>query len=99
MAPLLRDGDYALARNVTRRSPIVPGDIGLIDHPRYGAVIKQIAEILPDGTARLRGLGALSASMADLGTVMPHRIRARLVRRIAPGGVHRIRTMPYTPTE
>ena len=75
MAPALRAGDYALFR---RRRRYNVGDTVLVDHPEFGLIVKQIAEIGATGL-ELKGTGPLSTSQARLGQLPFRRLKGRLV--------------------
>lgn len=99
MEPVLRHGDYAVAWDCGARRMPTRGDIVLVDHPRFGRVVKAVAARTPDGEWLLRGLSATSTPGNDLGPVSGDRVVARLVWRIGPeGGVERLpRRRPDLP--
>ncbi len=98
MTPLLDDGDYAVVRlGQSHRPPLQAGDVVLVDHPAYGAIVKCIGPPGPDGRVPLYGLSPESTSAEALGTVPPDRIRGRVRWRISPGGIARVRRPDLPP--
>ena len=67
MRPRYRDGDYLLISRYRCRKPR-PGDDVVFSHPDFGPLVKRIASI-ENGRLRLRGLNALSADQAVLGSL------------------------------
>ena len=75
MSPRLHDGQLKLFR---RKPTYKIGEIVLVDHPRYGLVIKQVAA-LTEMSVRLQGLNPNSVSEDSIGDVPLDRIAGRLV--------------------
>lgn len=75
MAPRIPAGSYALFR---RRPSYAVGDIVLVQHPRFGRIVKQ-AKTASEGRYALQGLAPESTSSEALGTVALSDILGRLV--------------------
>ena len=88
MAPTLADGDYVIGRRLSRRRPLRPGDIVVIDHPRYGRMVKRVATVDPDGSLTLKGDNAATVASVDIGRVQPKDVRNLVWFRVSPAGCH-----------
>lgn len=82
MAPTLSAGDYVWVRS---RAPL-PGEIVMVDHPRFGRIVKRLDE---DG--RLRGDGPNSTARAELGRIDDCQLIGTAVLAIRPSGIRRLR--------
>jgi hypothetical protein len=83
MHPVLRDGDYAILRRVHPPAGIDVGDIVLVNHPRFGLIIKTLRARIGADTVLLEGKSPTSATIDDLGPISICRVLAILVWRIA----------------
>lgn len=91
MEPVLRHGDYAVARDVVSKRMPAPEDVVLVDHPGLGRIVKAVADRLHNGRFRLRGLSAATTPADDIGPVDADRVVAHVVWRIgAEGRVERV---------
>lgn len=75
MSPRLHDGQLKLFR---RRPNYQVGEIVLVDHPRYGLVIKQIVA-LNSTSVRLKGLNPHSISEDSMGDIPVECVSGRLI--------------------
>lgn len=83
MEPGLTPGSFALFR---RSKHYKPNDVVLADHPRFGQIVKLIAELDPPNV-RLRGTSSASVSTEAMGPVPLSNIRGRLIWKAAnPAG-------------
>ena len=74
MEPILAAGDFALFQ---RKKAYRPGDVVLLDHPRFGRIVKEIVEIKADRVV-LRGISSASVSSEAMGQIPIHNIVGRL---------------------
>lgn len=81
MAPALPDTSYALFRRKRRFSV---GDIVLVDHPRFGMIVKTITRFTSDNRVGLAGLSLSSTSPAKLGVVPEAAVKGKLLLRHIP---------------
>ena len=90
MAPALQDGDYAVAKRLRTGEDLVVGDVVEIDHPDFGLIVKRVNEVLPR-QVRVGGEAARSIDADQIGPIARARITARLVWRVSPRGLSRIK--------
>lgn len=76
MKPRLPDGSFVLFRHA--RS-VRPGDIVLVQHPRYGLITKSVAKIYDDGRIAIEGLSPRSTSRKQLGLISRQALRGKLL--------------------
>ena len=83
MEPALRNGDYAILKRLKSPGNLDAGDIVLVNHPRFGLIIKAVRA--RDGAASvfLEGASAASTPRDELGSVGSQCVLATLVWRIA----------------
>ena len=86
MTPTLAPGDYLL---VTKARAIRAGFVVLVDHPKYGMIIKRIASVSGE-TISLEGDGPESTSTESLGQVACKNINGRARLAITPEGLKRL---------
>ena len=86
MAPTLTTGDYMI---VTKAWAMRPGFVVLVDHPKYGVIVKRVTSV-SGGTMELEGDGPESTSSAALGTIPQTYVRGRVRLVIAPKGLKRL---------
>jgi len=80
MEPLVPADSFAVFRP-TRRAK--PGDVVLVDHPRFGRIVKSIRDVDADGIS-LSGQSKFSVSTARLGKVRPDRVIGKMIHLIPP---------------
>lgn len=85
MAPTLMPGDYLIA---TKARAIRSGFVVLVDHPKYGTIVKRVASV-SDTFVTLEGDDPDSTSTEDMGQVDPENIRGRVRLAITPQGPRR----------
>ena len=90
MVPTLEHGDYVIGRRPSRRRPIQVGDVVVLHHPRYGAMVKRVHQTNTDGSFLVRGDGAATTASVDLGNIEQGWISRRVVWRISKQGLHRL---------
>lgn len=80
MARMLPDGSFALFRAARR---VRPGQTVLVQHPRFGRIVKQVTSCTDDGIG-LRGLNMKSTSAEDLGRVPLKAVEGVLLWSLKP---------------
>ena len=65
MTPTLMPGDYMI---ITKARSLRPGFVILVEHPKYGSIVKRIKSI-EDGQLSLEGDGVDSTSTEAMGIV------------------------------
>lgn len=93
MVPALEDGDYAVAERLRPGRDIAVGDVVEIRHPDFGPIVKRVKE-LRSGDLRVQGQARSSVESDQIGWVPRSRVTARLIWRVSPKGLYRIRTCP-----
>lgn len=83
MAPTLTPGDYLI---LTKARTFRSGFVVLVDHPKYGQIIKRISAVT-DSFVRLEGDGAESTSSGDMGDVSVSHIKGKAIWAITPKGI------------
>ena len=86
MTPTLAPGDYLL---VTKARAISAGFVVLVDHPKYGVIVKRIASVSGESIS-LEGDGPESTSTEALGNVTIQAIKGRARLAITPKGLKRL---------
>jgi len=89
MSPALENGDFAVAKLLTREANLSIGDIVQVDHPDLGLIVKYIMTLSPDGV-RLVGSSSSSIDPHATGKIPRERVISRLVWRIKPVRVQRL---------
>lgn len=82
MAPTLMPGDYLI---VTKARAICSGFVVLVDHPKYGTIVKRVASVSGASTS-LEGDGPESTSTEAMGQVALKNIQGRVRLAITPQG-------------
>jgi nickel-type superoxide dismutase maturation protease len=83
MLPNYCPGDYVLTWRPARRS-LKSGDVVVVDHPRFGNIIKRIQQVLDPVTFTISGDNTTaSTDSTDLGPVSIEQVRGKVVWRIA----------------
>ena len=90
MSPALENGDFAIAKHLTREAHLSIGEIVLVDHPDLGLIVKYVMALSPSGV-RLIGAASSSIDPYATGTIARDRVLSRLVWRIKPIHIHRLR--------
>ena len=93
MAPALQDGDYAVAAHLRPGRDIAVGDVVAIRHPDFGTIVKRVKELRP-GALRVEGQASSSVDSDQIGWIPRSRVTARLIWRVSPKGLSRIRMRP-----
>ena len=83
MAPTLAPGDYLI---LTKARTFRSGFVVLVDHPKYGRIIKRISAVSAN-FVRLEGDSAESTSSSDMGDVSLSHIKGRARWAITPKGL------------
>ena len=83
MAPTLAAGDYMI---ITNARALRPGFVVLVDHPKYGSVVKRVKAI-EDGHLSLEGDGPESTATKDMGLVSVTAVKGRVRWAIRPHGL------------
>ena len=91
MAPTFQDGDYILARRITKPNyKFKIGNIYLIDHIDLGLIIKRLDQETADGRLIVSGDNPVSNSGDILGHIDKTRVRARALLKISSKGTRRL---------
>ncbi|MEL6212607.1 MAG: S24/S26 family peptidase [Pseudomonadota bacterium] len=90
MAPALNDGDFVIAEAGVSVGALSDGDIVVVDHPRFGAIVKAIGPVDGSGRRRLYGVSDRSTPADALGYVEPGGRVARARWRVGRRGIARI---------
>ena len=90
MSPVFENGDFAVAQNLSGEATLFIGDIVQVDHPDLGLIVKYIATVSPSGV-RLIGAASSSIDPHATGKISRERVLSRLVWRIKPAGIDRLR--------
>lgn len=83
MAPTLAPGNYLI---LTKARTFRSGFVVLVDHPKYGRIIKRISSVT-DSFVRLEGDGVDSTSSDDMGDVSLSHIKGKALWAITPKGL------------
>ena len=87
MAPTLMPGDYMI---IIKARTLRPGFVVLVDHPKYGTIVKRVKSIENDEIS-LEGDGPDSTSTEAMGSIHVKAVRGRVRWAItAPNGFKRI---------
>ena len=86
MAPTLMPGDYMI---VTKARSLRPGFVILVDHPKYGLIVKRIKSV-EDAQLSLEGDGAESTATEALGLVNLSAVKGRVRWAVTPKGLKRL---------
>lgn len=86
MTPALSPGDYVF---FTKARTLRPGFVVLVDHPKYGSIIKRIKTVERNGVS-LQGDSAESTSSEAMGLVIASAIKGRARFVITPKGLKRL---------
>ena len=79
-------GDYMI---VTKARSLRPGFVILVDHPKYGLIVKRIKSV-EDAQLSLEGDGAESTSTEALGLVSLSAVKGRVRWAVTPKGLKRL---------
>ena len=80
MSPSYQDGDYLLSAR-SKFFKLKVGDIIVINHPKYGDIIKEITTVLPDGY-HVQGKNSMSTSTEDFGLITPKMIQGKVIAKV-----------------
>ncbi len=86
MAPTLAPGDYLF---VTKARAIRSGFVVLVDHPKYGVIVKRVTAIA-ESSVSLAGDGPDSTSTEALGKIALANVQGRVRLAITPTGLKRL---------
>ena len=86
MSPTLAPGDYMI---VTKARAIRPGFVVLLDHPKYGRIVKRISSV-NENLISLAGDGPNSTASDAMGQVSLTAVQGRIHWAITPKGIRRI---------
>lgn len=80
MSPSYLEGDIVLSIS-SKFVKLKLGDVILFDHDRFGFLIKEIAEIIPEGYY-VRGTNPMSTDSKTIGLITPKKIKGRVIFKI-----------------
>jgi len=83
MRPTLAPGDYIL---VTKARALRAGFIVLVDHPKYGTIVKRVKSV-SDTVVYLEGDGPASTTSEDLGAIPLALVKGRARWAVSPKGL------------
>ena len=86
MTPALSPGDYII---FTKARALRPGFVVLVDHSKYGLIVKRISSVQTDGVF-LQGDGPESTSSEAMGLIPHERLRGRARLAITSKGLTRL---------
>ena len=86
MAPTLAPGDYIL---ITKARAIRSGFVVLVDHPKYGVIVKRVKSVSYDALT-LEGDGPESTDTDALGQLAMTNVMGRARLAITPKGLRRL---------
>jgi len=84
MAPVIPQGCFVLVTNIFRFLPVREGQQLLINHPKYGVIVKTVTLIDRNKLIWCRGENEMSISVIDIGPVSRKQIIGRVVQIFKP---------------
>lgn len=84
MEPIIPQGCFILVSRWLRLLPIKAGHKLIINHPRYGLIVKTVALIDRNGFIWSKGENAASVSVEQLGPVDKGQVIGRVIRIFKP---------------
>lgn len=84
MAPIIPAGSFILATKWLSIFPIREGHRLIIDHPRYGIIVKTVAMVDKSGFIWSKGENIESVSVEQLGPVNKEQVLGRVVSIFKP---------------
>ena len=85
MRPTLAPGDYLI---LTKARAIRAGYVVLVDHPKYGVIVKRVKSVSPD-SLRLQGDSPESTASDNMGDVPLALVKSRARWAVTPKGLKR----------
>lgn len=85
MTPALTAGDYMI---ITKAWTLRPGFVVLVDHPKYGTIVKRVKSLENDEIS-LEGDGPDSTTTDAMGLVDIKVVRGRVRWAVTPKGIKR----------
>ncbi|ROS05383.1 nickel-type superoxide dismutase maturation protease [Sinobacterium caligoides] len=83
MLPTFRSGDYVLALK-RRRIALDIGDVVVVQHPRFGTIIKRLTGITDGSTLLIAGDNRLASTpQPTLGSITPEQVIGKVIFHIA----------------
>lgn len=80
MAPSIPSGCFILATKWLMIFPVREGQQLVINHPKYGVIVKTVAMVDKNGFLWSKGENNTSLSVEQLGPVYKHQVVARVIR-------------------
>jgi len=80
MAPAIPSGCFILSAKWLMMLPIRTGQRMVINHPKYGIIVKKVAIVDKNGFVWSKGENKDSLSVEQLGPVYKHQILGRVIR-------------------
>ncbi len=84
MAPVIPPGSFILATRWLSLLPIKEGHRLVIDHPKFGIIVKTVATIDKSGFIWSKGENEKSVPIEQLGPVNKHQILGRVISIFKP---------------
>ncbi|MBU2870593.1 nickel-type superoxide dismutase maturation protease [Colwellia sp. E2M01] len=89
MAPAIPAGCFILAARWLMIFKVKEGQTMVINHPKYGVIVKTVAMVDKNGFVWSRGGNNNSLSVEQLGPVYKHQILGRVIRVFTPKAIDR----------
>tara|TARA_Y100001970_G_scaffold293332_1_gene439440 strand:- start:1507 stop:1818 length:312 start_codon:yes stop_codon:yes gene_type:complete len=89
MVPILRNGDYIVAKKIKLGDKIKKGDYVEVSHPDFGSILK-VVKSLNKKYIRIEGISPLSADSDQIGQIPYSNISARALFCISKRGIIRL---------
>ncbi|WP_261841123.1 nickel-type superoxide dismutase maturation protease [Aliamphritea ceti] len=83
MLPTFSEGDYVLCLRPLSLLPLKVGDVVVVQHPRFGRIIKRIETLNDESAMWLRGDNPQSTSSETMGWLARQALIGRVVLHIA----------------
>lgn len=87
MAPMIPSGSFLLASKWLKLFPIKEGQQLVINHPKYGFMVKTVALVDKNGFIWSKGENPSSISVEQMGPISKQQIFGRVVRIFKPESI------------
>lgn len=90
MAPVLKNGDFVVAKLRVNAQELEDGDVVVFEHKRLGTIVKAVGAKTPEGDRPLFGLSDYSTSEINLGLIGRDSIVSKAIWHIGRSGLKKI---------
>jgi hypothetical protein len=90
MGSIIKDGDYALTKLVSKRDKLNTGDVLQVDHPNFGMIVKFVRKTKNEKVL-LSGTSVFSTEPMTIGWVHRSKVISRLLIKISGNGMSSIK--------